>query len=89
MDWQTMFNGAFALLAAILGWFARTLWGVMMELKSELAKLREEVANNRVHKDDLREALREVKASIATSMRDVNEMLGRIFDRLDSKEDKR
>lgn len=89
MDWQTLFNGAFALLAAILGWFARTLWGVMMELKSELAKLREEVANNRVHKDDFREALREVKDNFTTTMRGVNEMLTRIFDKLDGKEDKR
>ena len=77
MDTQYILNAVFGAASAALGWFARELWTAVKALKEDLARLREEIANDRVHKDDFKEALKEVK-----------EMLGKIFDRLDGKADK-
>lgn len=77
MDTQHLLNLSFGAASAVLGWFARELWAAVQSLKKDLARLREEIATDRVHKDDFKEALKEVK-----------EMLGKIFDRLDGKADK-
>lgn len=77
MDPQHLLNLGFTAASAVLGWFARELWAAVQSLKKDLARLREEIATDRVHKDDFKEALKEVK-----------DMLGKIFDRLDHKADK-
>lgn len=77
MDPQHLLNLGFGACSAALGWFARELWTAVQALKSDLSQLRTEIANDRVHKDDFKEALKEVK-----------DMLGKIFDRLDHKADK-
>lgn len=74
---QTVFNIVFGLLAGTLGWFARELWSAVKELKSDLAKLREELPKTYVLREDYRSDIREIK-----------DMLGKIFDRLDTKADK-
>ena len=62
---------------AILGWFARELWSAVKELKVDLSKLRENLPKTYVTKDDYRDDLNEIKT-----------MLGKIFDKLDNKQDK-
>lgn len=78
MDHQTLINILFGASTTGLGWFARELWNAVKELKSDLAKLREELPREYVAKGDFKEGLREVK-----------DMLNKIFDRLDTKADKR
>jgi len=53
------------------------MWSAVKELKSDLAKLREELPKTYVTRDDNRDDIREIK-----------EMLGKIFDKLDTKQDK-
>jgi len=77
MDSQLLFNLVLGGGFTILGWFARELWTAVKELKSDLSKLREELPKSYVTKDDYREDMREVK-----------DMLNKIFDRLDNKADK-
>lgn len=77
MDWQVAFNIAFGGLCGVLGWVAKTLYDAVNSLKDDLSALREEIASDRVHKDDFRDAIRELK-----------EMLSKIFDKLDGKADK-
>tara|TARA_R110002126_G_scaffold24974_1_gene85955 strand:- start:415 stop:648 length:234 start_codon:yes stop_codon:yes gene_type:complete len=62
---------------AIIGWFARELWGAVKELRADLAALREDLPKEYVAKDDYREDIREIKA-----------LLERIFEKLDAKVDK-
>jgi len=59
------------------GWFCHEMWSAVKELKSDLAKLREELPKTYITRDDYRSDMREVK-----------EMLGKIFDKLDNKVDK-
>lgn len=77
MNSQDLINLAFGASASVLGWFARELWSAVKELKADLAKLREELPRNYVIRDDYKDDIREIK-----------EMLTKLFDRLDGKADK-
>jgi len=77
MNSQDLINLAFGAAASVLGWFARELWSAVKELKIDLAKLREELPRTYVVRDDYKSDIREIK-----------EMLTKLFDRLDNKADK-
>ena len=77
MDSQDLINLAFGAAASVLGWFARELWAAVKELKADLAKLREELPRTYVVRDDYKDDIREIK-----------EMLTKLFDRIDNKADK-
>jgi len=77
MEYQSLINAAAGLGFTVVGWFAREMWSAVKELKSDLAKLREELPKTYVTRDDNRDDIREIK-----------EMLGKIFDKLDAKVDK-
>jgi hypothetical protein len=77
MDLQTTLNMFFGIISAGAGWFAREMWAAVKELKSDLAKLREELPTKYVPKDDFKDGMKEIK-----------DMLTRIFDKLDEKQDK-
>ena len=77
VEYQIYINFALVTVSGIIGWFARELWTAVKDLKADLAKLREELPKTYVVKDDYREDIRELK-----------EMLGKIFDELRTKADK-
>jgi len=77
MDNQSILNILLSSASLVLGWFLREMWAAVKELKSDLAKLREELPKDYVARDDYRQDIREVK-----------EMLNKLFDRLDNKADK-
>ena len=77
MDVQTVVNLLVGVLLILLGWFGRTLWEVVKELRSDLSDLREHIPRTYVAREDWR-----------VEIRDIKDMLGKIFDRLDSKADK-
>ncbi len=77
VEYQIYINFALVTVSGIIGWFARELWTAVKDLKSDLAKLREELPKTYVARDDYREDMREIK-----------DMLGKIFDQLREKVDK-
>lgn len=77
MNSQDLINLAFGAAASVLGWFARELWTAVKDLKADLGKLREELPRTYVVRDDYKDDIREIK-----------EMLTKLFDRLNSKADK-
>lgn len=74
---QSIINFILIGISSVLGWFARELWTAVKELKADLAKLREELPTRYIAKEDYRDDIRELK-----------EMLSKIFDRLENKQDK-
>jgi hypothetical protein len=77
MDVQMFFNfGASAALAGI-GWFARQLWDAVSMLRKDLHRLERELPHYYVRRDDFLEHTRRVE-----------DMLSKIFDKLDAKQDK-
>jgi hypothetical protein len=77
MDWQNIINIAGGAALATIGWFARQLWDAVQKLKSDMSSLELSISNNYVKKDDFKDGVKELK-----------DMLGKIFDRLDSKADR-
>ena len=77
MDNQHLINALIGGGFAILGWFARELWAAVKELKSDLAKLREDLPREYVARDDYREDIRDIKS-----------MLAKIFEKLEQKADR-
>jgi hypothetical protein len=77
MEYQSLINSVVGIAFTVAGWFAREMWSAVKELKSDLSKLREELPKTYVTRDDYRDDLREIK-----------ELLAKIFDKLDGKADK-
>jgi hypothetical protein len=77
MDSQLLFNVVTSSFVVILGWFARELWAAIKTLQFDLTKITADLPKNYVLREDYRSDLREIK-----------EMLNKIFDKLDGKVDK-
>ena len=77
MELQTLFNVVGGVLLTVIGWIARTLWDAVAELRRDLREIENEMPKNYVRREDFIEALRRIES-----------MVSRIFDKLDSKEDK-
>lgn len=77
MEQQTLINVILGTAMTVCGWFARELWAAVKDLKTDLAKLREEIPKIYVQRDDYRE-----------DMRDIKEMFNKIMDKLELKQDK-
>ncbi|CAB5194702.1 hypothetical protein UFOVP171_21 [uncultured Caudovirales phage] len=77
MDYQTLFNIILGVVMTIIGWFGRSVWEASIELRADLSRLREDIPRTYISREDYR-----------ADIRDVKDMLTRIFDKLDSKVDK-
>ena len=77
MDVQTLINIAAGAALSVMGWFARELWGAVKGLQKELHDMEILISTHYVTREDYR-----------ADMKDVKEMLGKIFDKLDNKVDK-
>lgn len=77
MDSQYLINVGLGVSSAVFGWLARELWTAVKDLKEDLSKLSVELPKTYVTRDDYRSDLKEIK-----------DMLGKIFDRLEHKADK-
>ena len=77
MDSQSILNFILSGASLVLGWFLREMWAAVKELKADLAKLREELPKEYIARNDYREDIRELK-----------EMLNKLFDKIDNKADK-
>lgn len=81
MEFTQLIIGVLAFVSTIassvIGWFAKTLWQAVQELKTDLAKLREELPKTYIPKDEFSDFRQEFRNSI-----------NKILDRLDQKVDK-
>lgn len=77
MDNQTIINASIGISLAVAGWLARTLWEAVQKLQADLHDIEIDLPRNYVRRDEF-----------ADNMREIKDMLGKIFDRLDNKVDK-
>jgi hypothetical protein len=77
MDNQSLFNMFAGTALTVIGWFARELWSAVKELKADLSKLREDLPRTYVVREEYRQDIRDIK-----------DMINKIYDKLDSKTDK-
>lgn len=77
MSIQDLFNIMAAAGFGAGGWWAKTVWNAVQELKADLAKLREEIPKEYIPKNEFHEGIKELKA-----------LLIAINSKLDTKADK-
>ena len=77
METQTLINILLAICGTGMAWFCRTMWDSYQKLKDEVHALEVNVKSNYVLRPDFTEALRRIE-----------DLLGKIFDKLDNKVDK-
>jgi hypothetical protein len=77
MDTQTIINTGIGIIIAGGGWFARVLWDAVQKLQSDIHQLECQLPVQYVRKDEFQDGMREIK-----------DMLGKIFDKLENKADR-
>jgi len=78
MEFQSLFNIFIGAGLTAIGWFARQLWEATQNLKDDVQKLELNVADNYVKKIDINARFDKIEA-----------ILERLFDKLESKADKK
>lgn len=74
---QQLINALFGVAATALGWVIKSIYDAMNALKDDVKEIEREMHTDYVRKDDYKDDIREIK-----------EMLGAIWKKLDSKQDK-
>ena len=77
MDTQSIMNLAAGTAIAAIGWFARQLWDAVAELRKDVHEIEVALPSQYLRKDEY-----------TASMQRIEDMLQRIFDKLDAKMDK-
>ena len=77
MDHQTVFNVGFGVILAGAGWWARVIWDSLRQLREDMHRIEVELPKSYVTKDDF-----------TKTMRHIEDMFQRIYDKLDGKADK-
>jgi len=77
VDTQSLINLGLSAFMATLGWFARQLWDAVSELRRDIHKIEVDLPSNYVQKNEYAETMKRIEI-----------MFERIFDKLDEKADK-
>lgn len=77
MDTQTVINVLGGIVMAGVGWAARELWGAVKALRADLQRLEVALPTNYVTKTDFHDTMKHIES-----------MFQRIYDKLDGKADK-
>ncbi len=77
MDTQTLINLAAGVTLAVIGWFARELWGAVKDLQKNLHEMEIDLPKSYVSKLDLDKRMDHIET-----------MFQRIYDKIDEKADK-
>ena len=77
MDTQSLINTALSFFLAALGWFARQIWEAVSDLRRDLHQIEVDLPTSYVQKNEYSETMKRIEI-----------MFERIFDKLDAKADK-
>ena len=77
MDHQTLINVGGGVILAGIGWWARVIWESVQRLKEDLHEIEVDLPKSYVTKDDFNQ-----------TMKHIENMVQRIYDKLDGKADK-
>jgi hypothetical protein len=85
---QAVFNWAVALAGAFGGWILKVIWDAIVELKKDLRQMDAKMHEDFVRRDDFKESVKEIKEDMKDGFNKIDNTLGLIFKKLESKEDK-
>jgi hypothetical protein len=81
---QNIFNWVIGISGALMGWVLKVIWDSLRDLKNDLKEITTNIHREYVRKDDFRDAMQDIKAD----MREIKELIGAIFKRLENKADR-
>jgi hypothetical protein len=77
MDTQTLINAGLGIILTGIGWFARQIWEATQKLQDDLHQIEVDLPMHYVQKSDYSETMKRIEI-----------MFERIFDKLDQKADR-
>ena len=88
MDSQAVFNIVVGVSGALGGWILKVIWDAIKTLDVDIKVLNKEVNSDFVRREDFKQSMTEMKADMKDGFHRIEEMLGAVFKRLESKADK-
>lgn len=83
-DYQVLFNILLGVTSGFGGWVLNNMTKAIDRIDADVRSL----PHNYVHRDDFRDAMRELKEDMKNGLLSIDKQLGVIFKKLDHKEDK-
>ncbi|KPK04504.1 MAG: hypothetical protein AMJ56_17380 [Anaerolineae bacterium SG8_19] len=77
MDTQTLINTGVGIILAGIGWWSRMMWESVQKIEENLHRVEVDIPKSYVSKDDF-----------SKTMKHIEDMFQRIYDKLDDKVDK-
>jgi hypothetical protein len=85
---QMVFNWIVAFAGAAGGWILKIIWDAIQDLKKDLKGMDTKMHDDFVRRDDFKDAMAEHKADMQNGFREVKDMIGLLFKKLENKADK-
>lgn len=85
---QMVFNWIVAIAGAAVGWILKIIWDAIQELKRDLKGMDSKMHEDFVRRDDFKDAMAEHKADMQSGFKEIKDMIGLLFKKLEGKADK-
>lgn len=85
---QMLFNWVIGIAGILGGWTLKVIWDSIQTLRQDIKSMDNKMHEDFVRRDDFKEAITEIKTDMKEGFKSINNTLGLIFKRLESKEDK-
>lgn len=88
MDTQSLINILFGITGVFGGWILKVVWDSLQSLRLELRQMDLKMHEDFVRRDDFKDAMSEHKADMQNGFKEIKDMIGLLFKKLDGKADK-
>lgn len=85
---QMVFNWIVAFAGAAGGWILKVIWDAIQELKKDIKTMDTKMHEDFVRRDDFKDAMSEHKADMQSGFKEIKDLIGLLFKKLENKADK-
>ena len=85
---QMIFNWIVAFAGAAGGWILKIIWDAIQDLKKDLKGIDTKIHDDFVRRDDFKDAMSDHKQDMQNGFKEIKELIGALFKRLENKADK-
>jgi len=85
---QMVFNWLVALAGACGGWILKIIWDAIQDLKKDVRNMDTKMHEDFGGRDDFKDAMAEHKKDMQEGFKEIKDLIGVLFKKLDSKQDK-
>jgi hypothetical protein len=88
METQSFINMLFGVVGVFGGWILKVIWDSLQALRIELRQIDLKMHEDFVRRDDFKDAMSEHRADMQNGFKEIKDMIGLLFKKLDGKADK-